>query len=252
MICNKIKWHTIHVGIELFASPYERQHLFFCLRISSLGVCQTTTCIVDDSWSILLLLGQYRSQSNWAGIGSYLGWGILSKYPKVSTQANRSFSPWKAFFCSPPNTKGVPDFVRRRKGSKTVARSGIKRPQQFTSPRKLRVSDTVRGSRASSTALTFSSVQLIPFPDNTMIKNVSLSMLNWHFSSLRVHPRSFNLTMTFSNRKSCSFSSLPCTMMSSEMFSCPAIPPSAVWISYWYCFEAELTPNNSLLYLNRS
>ena len=92
MICNKIKWHTIHVGIELFASPYERQYLFFCLRISSLGVCQTTTCIVDDSWSIILLLGQYRSQSNWAGIGSYLGWGILSKYPKVSTQANRSFS----------------------------------------------------------------------------------------------------------------------------------------------------------------
>ena len=76
-------------------------------------------------------------------------------------------------------------------------------------------------------------------------------MLNWHFSALRVSPRSFNLTMTFSNRKSCSFWSLPCTMMSSEMFSCPSIPASAVWISYWYCSEAELTPNNSLLYLNR-
>ena len=49
-----------------------------------------------------------------------------------------------------------------------------------------------------------------------MPKNVSLSMLNWHFSALRVSPRSFNLTMTFSKRKSCSFWSLPCAMMSSE------------------------------------
>ena len=95
-------------------------------------------------------------------------------------------------------------------------------------------------------ALTFSSVQLIPFLDNTMLKNVSLSMLNWHFSALRVSPRSFNLTMTYSNCKSCSFWSLPCTMMSPEMFSCPSIPASAVWTLYWYCSEVELTPNNSL------
>ena len=84
-----------------------------------------------------------------------------------------------------------------------------------------------------------------------MPKNVSLSMLNWHFSALRVSPRSFHLTMAFFNRKSSSFWFLPCTMMSSEMFSCPSFPSSAVWISYWYCSEAELTPNNSLLYLNR-
>ena len=82
MICNKIKWHTIHIGMELFAGPYECQRLFLCLRISSLGVCQTTTCIADDSRCILVLLGQYRSQSNWAGIGNYLGWGIFVEVPQ--------------------------------------------------------------------------------------------------------------------------------------------------------------------------
>lgn len=33
--------------------------------------------------------------------------------------------------------------------------------------------------------------------------------------------------------------SLPCTKMSSEMFSCPSMTASAVWISYWCCSQAE-------------
>ena len=90
-----------------------------------------------------------------------------------------------------------------------VARSGINRPQELTSPRKLQVSDTVRDSLASVTAFTFSFVQLIPFPDNTMPTIVTLSMLNWHFSALRVSPRPSNLLTTLSKRESCSSWSLP-------------------------------------------
>ena len=129
MICYKFKRHAVHVGMKLFSCPRECQGFFFGLRISSLCVRQATTCIADDSWSILLPLGQHRSQSDGVCVGNHLGWCVFVKVPHSFSTSQPLFQFLKPFLCSPPNTKSVPDFVRYRKGSEMVARSGINRPQ---------------------------------------------------------------------------------------------------------------------------
>ena len=77
MVCDKLELHAVEVLVEPLTRPDESKRFFLCLAVAPFHGREGAAGVADRWPYAVLVLNDDCTNSNGAGVGNHLRWGVM-------------------------------------------------------------------------------------------------------------------------------------------------------------------------------